>query len=66
MFLVSCPLTIYRIINVLIILNLCFFIFFYYFYLCVAIGNEKSNRYWEAELPPNFDRSGIEKFIRAK
>lgn len=31
-----------------------------------SMGNEKSNRYWEAELPPNFDRSGIEKFIRAK
>ncbi|XP_061364127.1 probable ADP-ribosylation factor GTPase-activating protein AGD15 [Gastrolobium bilobum] len=31
-------------------------------------GNEKSNKHWEAELPPNFDRSrlGIEKFIRAK
>uniref|UniRef100_A0A2N9GUH1 Arf-GAP domain-containing protein n=1 Tax=Fagus sylvatica TaxID=28930 RepID=A0A2N9GUH1_FAGSY len=30
------------------------------------MGNEKSNSYWEAELPPNFDRSGIEKYIRAK
>lgn len=32
----------------------------------LSIGNEKSNCYWEAELPPNFDRSEIEKFIRAK
>ncbi|XP_031257994.1 probable ADP-ribosylation factor GTPase-activating protein AGD15 [Pistacia vera] len=31
-----------------------------------AIGNEKSNKFWEAELPPNFDRSRIEKFIRTK
>ncbi|XP_059453920.1 probable ADP-ribosylation factor GTPase-activating protein AGD15 isoform X1 [Corylus avellana] len=31
-----------------------------------SVGNEKSNHYWEAELPPNFDRSGIEKFIRTK
>ncbi|KAK2984018.1 hypothetical protein RJ640_003147 [Escallonia rubra] len=31
-----------------------------------AMGNERSNRYWEAELPPHFDRSAIEKFIRAK
>ncbi|KAJ4713665.1 Arf GTPase activating protein [Melia azedarach] len=31
-----------------------------------SMGNEKSNKYWEAELPPNFDRSRIEKFIRAK
>lgn len=31
-----------------------------------SMGNEKSNSYWEAELPPNFDRSGIEKYIRAK
>lgn len=31
-----------------------------------STGNEKSNRYWEAELPPDFDRSGLEKFIRAK
>ncbi|XP_061347985.1 probable ADP-ribosylation factor GTPase-activating protein AGD15 [Gastrolobium bilobum] len=32
------------------------------------MGNAKSNMYWEAELPPNFDRNGygIEKFIRAK
>ncbi|CAJ1936526.1 unnamed protein product [Sphenostylis stenocarpa] len=32
------------------------------------IGNEKSNKLWEAEMPPNFDRSklGIDKFIRAK
>ncbi|XP_057512965.1 ADP-ribosylation factor GTPase-activating protein AGD5-like isoform X1 [Actinidia eriantha] len=30
------------------------------------MGNEKSNRYWEAELPPKYDRVGIENFIRAK
>lgn len=34
--------------------------------MCVAMGNEKSNSYWEAELPPNYDRVGIENFIRAK
>lgn len=31
-----------------------------------SIGNEKSNSYWEAELPPKYDRVGIENFIRAK
>uniref|UniRef100_A0A7N0REY9 Arf-GAP domain-containing protein n=1 Tax=Kalanchoe fedtschenkoi TaxID=63787 RepID=A0A7N0REY9_KALFE len=31
-----------------------------------SMGNEKSNEYWEAELPPNYDRVGIENFIRAK
>ncbi|XP_073005526.1 ADP-ribosylation factor GTPase-activating protein AGD5-like [Typha latifolia] len=31
-----------------------------------TMGNEKSNNYWEAELPPNYDRVGIENFIRAK
>ncbi|KAF2303416.1 hypothetical protein GH714_018127 [Hevea brasiliensis] len=31
-----------------------------------SMGNEKSNCYWEAELPPNYDRVGIENFIRAK
>ncbi|KAG6754806.1 hypothetical protein POTOM_040604 [Populus tomentosa] len=31
-----------------------------------ATGNERSNNYWEAELPPNYDRVGIENFIRAK
>ncbi|KAF9589677.1 hypothetical protein IFM89_027009 [Coptis chinensis] len=31
-----------------------------------SMGNEKSNIYWEAELPPNYDRVGIENFIRAK
>ncbi|XP_047338169.1 ADP-ribosylation factor GTPase-activating protein AGD5-like [Impatiens glandulifera] len=31
-----------------------------------SIGNEKSNSHWEAELPPNYDRVGIENFIRAK
>ncbi|XP_012567204.1 probable ADP-ribosylation factor GTPase-activating protein AGD15 [Cicer arietinum] len=32
------------------------------------MGNVKSNKYWEAKLPPNFDRNGygVEKFIRAK
>ncbi|KAL1146976.1 hypothetical protein V6Z11_A10G022800 [Gossypium hirsutum] len=31
-----------------------------------SMGNKKSNNYWEAELPPNYDRVGIENFIRAK
>ncbi|KAK9089421.1 hypothetical protein Scep_028503 [Stephania cephalantha] len=31
-----------------------------------SMGNEKSNTYWEADLPPNYDRVGIENFIRAK
>ncbi|PKA45705.1 putative ADP-ribosylation factor GTPase-activating protein AGD5 [Apostasia shenzhenica] len=31
-----------------------------------SMGNEKSNNYWEAELLPNYDRVGIENFIRAK
>ncbi|XP_004299472.1 PREDICTED: probable ADP-ribosylation factor GTPase-activating protein AGD15 [Fragaria vesca subsp. vesca] len=31
-----------------------------------SLGNEKANHYWEKELPPNEDRSEIEKFIRAK
>ncbi|KAH7855907.1 hypothetical protein Vadar_030497 [Vaccinium darrowii] len=33
-----------------------------------SMGNEKANRYWEAELPPNADRSTgrLETFIRAK
>ena len=30
------------------------------------MGNKKANSYWEAELPPNYDRVGIENFIRAK
>ncbi|XP_027105176.1 ADP-ribosylation factor GTPase-activating protein AGD5 isoform X1 [Coffea arabica] len=34
--------------------------------LIQSMGNEKSNSYWEAELPPKFDRVGIENFIRAK
>uniref|UniRef100_A0A804QH92 ADP-ribosylation factor GTPase-activating protein AGD5 n=1 Tax=Zea mays TaxID=4577 RepID=A0A804QH92_MAIZE len=34
--------------------------------LLAAMGNEKANSYWEAELPPNYDRVGIENFIRAK
>ena len=35
-------------------------------HLLAAMGNEKANGYWEAELPPNYDRVGIENFIRAK
>ncbi|KAL6543242.1 hypothetical protein OROHE_010762 [Orobanche hederae] len=31
-----------------------------------SMGNEKANIYWEADLPPNYDRVGIENFIRAK
>ncbi|XP_020242940.1 arf-GAP with GTPase, ANK repeat and PH domain-containing protein 1-like [Asparagus officinalis] len=31
-----------------------------------SMGNEKANSYWEAELPPNYDRVGIENFICAK
>ncbi|KAL8046502.1 hypothetical protein ABFS82_08G182400 [Erythranthe guttata] len=31
-----------------------------------SMGNEKANSYWEANLPPNYDRVGIENFIRAK
>ncbi|CAA7049157.1 unnamed protein product [Microthlaspi erraticum] len=31
-----------------------------------SMGNDKANSYWEAELPPNYDRVGIENFIRAK
>ncbi|CAL0310130.1 unnamed protein product [Lupinus luteus] len=31
-----------------------------------SMGNEKANSYWEAELPPRYDRVGIENFIRAK
>ncbi|CAN0854926.1 ADP-ribosylation factor GTPase-activating protein AGD5 [Linum grandiflorum] len=31
-----------------------------------SMGNERSNSYWESELPPNYDRVGIENFIRAK
>ncbi|KAJ6925746.1 ADP-ribosylation factor GTPase-activating protein AGD5-like isoform X1 [Populus alba x Populus x berolinensis] len=33
---------------------------------CSAMGNERSNNYWEAELPPKYDRVVIEYFIRAK
>ncbi|KAM3217072.1 hypothetical protein P3L10_026515 [Capsicum annuum] len=32
----------------------------------MAMGNEKTNSYWEAELPPNSDRVGIKNFIHAK
>ncbi|MCD7473452.1 hypothetical protein HAX54_015322 [Datura stramonium] len=31
-----------------------------------TMGNQKSNSYWEAELPSRYDRVGIENFIRAK
>ncbi|KAK3225392.1 hypothetical protein Dsin_005254 [Dipteronia sinensis] len=31
-----------------------------------AMGNDKSNKYWEAQLPPDWDRRSFEKFIRAK
>lgn len=31
-----------------------------------SMGNEKANSYWEAELPPHYDRVGLENFIRAK
>ncbi|KAL9691867.1 hypothetical protein QQ045_012294 [Rhodiola kirilowii] len=31
-----------------------------------SVGNQKSNSYWEAEIPPNCDRSEIARFIRAK
>ncbi|KAF9671213.1 hypothetical protein SADUNF_Sadunf12G0024100 [Salix dunnii] len=31
-----------------------------------SVGNWRSNNYWEAELPRNFDRSGIDRFIHAK
>lgn len=31
-----------------------------------SMGNEKANAYWEAELPRNYDRAGIDNFIRAK
>ncbi|TKY44915.1 ADP-ribosylation factor GTPase-activating protein AGD15 [Spatholobus suberectus] len=33
-----------------------------------SMGNARSNKHWEAQLPPNFDRNGygIEKFIRSK
>lgn len=34
--------------------------------LIQSMGNEKSNSYWEAELPPKYDRAGIENFIMAK
>ncbi|XP_038679402.1 probable ADP-ribosylation factor GTPase-activating protein AGD15 [Tripterygium wilfordii] len=31
-----------------------------------SVGNGKSNNYWEAELPADLDRNGIESFIHAK
>lgn len=30
------------------------------------MGNEKSNAYWEKELPQHYNRGQIEKFIHAK
>ena len=41
-------------------------LFVFSFSLLTAMGNEKSNSYWEAELPPNYDRVAIENFIRTK
>uniref|UniRef100_A0A803LL82 Arf-GAP domain-containing protein n=1 Tax=Chenopodium quinoa TaxID=63459 RepID=A0A803LL82_CHEQI len=34
--------------------------------LMQAVGNDKSNAYWEAELPVNYDSNQIENFIHAK
>ncbi|XP_074341653.1 ADP-ribosylation factor GTPase-activating protein AGD5-like isoform X2 [Apium graveolens] len=34
--------------------------------LIQSMGNAKANSYWESELPPNYNRAGIENFIRAK
>lgn len=31
-----------------------------------SVGNAKANDFWEAELPPNYDRGDIERFIRSK
>lgn len=31
-----------------------------------TMGNKKSNSFWEAELPPKYNRVGTENFIRAK
>ncbi|XP_030541181.1 probable ADP-ribosylation factor GTPase-activating protein AGD15 [Rhodamnia argentea] len=31
-----------------------------------CMGNKRSNNYWEAELPPDYDRSEIQKFIHIK
>ncbi|KAL9267629.1 putative ADP-ribosylation factor GTPase-activating protein AGD15 [Drosera capensis] len=31
-----------------------------------SMGNARANSYWEAKLPPNFSRSGIDRFIHAK
>ncbi|KAL5545348.1 hypothetical protein UlMin_009132, partial [Ulmus minor] len=30
------------------------------------MGNEKANSYWEATMPPNYDRDAMENLIRAK
>ncbi|KAJ8444881.1 hypothetical protein Cgig2_015227 [Carnegiea gigantea] len=34
--------------------------------LIEAVGNAKANDFWEAELPPSYDRGDIERFIRSK
>uniref|UniRef100_A0A7C9DIH3 Arf-GAP domain-containing protein n=1 Tax=Opuntia streptacantha TaxID=393608 RepID=A0A7C9DIH3_OPUST len=31
-----------------------------------SVGNAKANDFWEAELPPNYDRGDIERLIRSK
>ncbi|GAB2253399.1 hypothetical protein Droror1_Dr00006246 [Drosera rotundifolia] len=31
-----------------------------------SMGNARANSYWEAKFPPNFSRSGIDRFIHAK
>jgi hypothetical protein len=56
----------------LVVIEFCTFVivFSLYLNLCAlfktAMGNERANSYWEAELPTNYDRVGIENFIRAK
>ena len=42
------------------------FVFFFIANSYASMGNEKSHSYWEAELPPNYDRVAIENFIRTK
>ncbi|KAF6153346.1 hypothetical protein GIB67_003536 [Kingdonia uniflora] len=39
---------------------------FEFYKAVVAMGNLKSNRYWEAKMPAQYDKSGSESFIRAK
>ncbi|KAL9266558.1 putative ADP-ribosylation factor GTPase-activating protein AGD15 [Drosera capensis] len=31
-----------------------------------SMGNARANSYWEAKLPPNFSKSGIDRFIHTK